>query len=67
MERDDPLLFTEGGEFVDVVEQLMGVEPGEAAAAFNGERAARGGAGGVGIVRLCVRVLCCAVLCWGGS
>ncbi len=36
MERDDPLLFLADGEFVDVVEQLMGVDPSEASAAFAG-------------------------------
>ena len=37
VERDDPLLFLGDDEFVDVVEQLMGVDPGEAAQAFTGE------------------------------
>ncbi|KAL4426106.1 hypothetical protein ABPG77_002692 [Micractinium sp. CCAP 211/92] len=34
VERDDPLLFLSPDEFVDVVEQLMGVDPAEAAQAF---------------------------------
>jgi hypothetical protein len=36
VERDDPLLFLGDGDFVDVVEQLMGVDPAEAAQAFAG-------------------------------
>lgn len=36
VERDDPLLFLGPNEFVDVVEQLMGVDPAEAAQAFAG-------------------------------
>jgi hypothetical protein len=38
VERDDPLLFLADSEFVDVVEQLMGVDPAAAAQAFAGAR-----------------------------
>lgn len=36
VERDDPLLFLADGEFVDVVDQLMGVDPAEVAQALAG-------------------------------
>lgn len=49
VERDDPLLFLGDGEFVDVVEQLMGVDPSEAAAAFAGASHGAGGGGLLGV------------------
>lgn len=36
MEKDDPLLFLADGEFLDVMEQFIGIDPAEAAEAFTG-------------------------------
>ena len=51
LERDDPLLFLPEGEILDVLEQLIGVDPAEIAAVFagareGGERGAWGAAAG---------------------
>ena len=39
VERDDPLLFLAPGEFLDVMEQLVGPSPADAGRAFAGEGA----------------------------